>query len=229
MAKLITALDVPTAELALERVDALRPAVDFFKIGLELYCAAGAPVVRAVAERGCNIFLDLKLHDIPRTVANAVKTAAIPGVDLLSIHAQGGKAMIAAAAEAAHSLPHRPKILAITILTSLEQADLDRMGVARQVADQTVELATLAVESGADGVVCSPREVARLKAALPEDTLLVTPGVRPAGAALGDQKRVATPGDAVRNGSTHLVVGRPILCADDPVAAAKAILAEMNA
>ena len=229
MAKLITALDVPTAELALQRVDQLRPAVDFFKIGLELYCAAGAPVVRAVAERGCNIFLDLKLHDIPRTVANAVKTAAIPGVDLLSIHAQGGRAMISAAAEAAHSLPHHPKILAITILTSLEQADLSMMGVTRQIEAQTAALAMMAVGAGADGVVCSPREVATLKSILPEGTLLVTPGVRPAGASLGDQKRVATPGDAVRNGSTHLVVGRPILQAEDPVAAAKAILAEMNA
>ena len=229
MAKLITALDVPTAELALQRVDQLRPAVDFFKIGLELYCAAGAPVVRAVAERGCNIFLDLKLHDIPRTVANAVTTAAIPGVDLLSIHAQGGRAMISAAAEAAHSLPHRPKILAITILTSLEQADLSLMGVTRQIEAQTAALAMMAVEAGADGVVCSPREVATLKSILPEGTLLVTPGVRPAGASLGDQKRVATPGDAVRNGSTHLVVGRPILQAEDPVAAAKSILAEMNA
>ena len=229
MAKLITALDVPTAELALQRVDQLRPAVDFFKIGLELYCAAGAPVVRAVAERGCNIFLDLKLHDIPRTVANAVKTAAIPGVDLLSIHSQGGRAMISAAAEAAHSLPHRPKILAITILTSLEQSDLTLMGVNRQIEAQTAALAMMAVGAGADGVVCSPREVATLKSILPEGTLLVTPGVRPAGASLGDQKRVATPGDAVRNGSTHLVVGRPILQAEDPVAAAKSILAEMNA
>ena len=137
--------------------------------------------------------------------------------------------MISAAAEAAHSLPHRPKILAITILTSLEQADLSMMGVSRQIETQTAALAMMAVEAGADGVVCSPREVANLKAILPEGTLLVTPGVRPAGASLGDQKRVATPGEAVRNGSTHLVVGRPILQAEDPVAAAKSILAEMNA
>ena len=230
MAELIVALDVPTPEAVLPLLQKLGDSVDFYKIGLELFCAGGPDIVRSVAGQSKRIFLDLKLHDIPRTVERAVKVAALLGVELMTLHAAGGRAMIAAAAEAARSCPagRRPKLLAVTVLTSLEQSDLADLGIQREMAEQVAALAAMAVQAGADGVVCSPREVAHLRASLPPHALLVTPGVRPAGAALGDQKRVATPASAVRDGSTHLVVGRPILEALDPATAARAILREMN-
>ena len=230
MAELIVALDVPSPEAVPPVVDALGGAVGFYKIGLELFCAGGPEVVRAVAARGCRVFLDLKLHDIPRTVERAVAAAARLRVDLMTLHAAGGRAMIAAAAAAARACPsdRRPKLLAVTMLTSLEASDLADLGIGRGMPEQVAALARLALEAGADGVVCSPQEVGRLRANLPPGALLVTPGVRPAGADLGDQKRVATPAAAVRDGATHLVVGRPILEAPDPAAAARAILAEMR-
>jgi orotidine-5'-phosphate decarboxylase len=230
MAELIVALDVPSPEAVQPVIDALGDSVDFYKIGLELYCAGGPDIVRAVAVQGKRIFLDLKLHDIPRTVERAVTAGARLGVELMTLHASGGRAMITAAAQAARACPvgHRPKILAVTVLTSLEQTDLAELGVPRALSDQVAALATLALEAGADGIVCSPQEVGRLRALLPAHALLVTPGVRPAGTAVGDQKRVATPAAAVRSGATHLVVGRPILEAPDPAAAARAILLEMR-
>lgn len=229
MSELIVALDVSSTAAVEEAVDRLGDAVSFYKIGLELFSAEGPAVVRAVKERGKKVFLDLKLHDIPRTVERAVKSAGALGVDLMTIHASGGKAMIRAAKDAALTFgAAAPKILAVTLLTSLDQSDLDDLGVGRAVADQVRALGTLAVANGADGIVCSPKEVAAMRVALGPDALLVTPGVRPAGAAVGDQKRVATPAQAVRDGSTHLVVGRPILQAEDPYAAALAILAEMK-
>jgi orotidine-5'-phosphate decarboxylase len=228
MAELIVALDVSSAAEVEQTVDRLGDSVTFYKIGLELFSAEGPDVVRAVKRRGKKVFLDLKLHDIPRTVARAVKAGAALGVDLMTIHASGGKAMARAAKEAALACgAQAPKILAVTVLTSLDQSDLGDLGVGREMRAQVEALGRLACGNGADGIVCSPREVAAMRAALGLRALLVTPGVRPAGADVGDQKRIATPGEAVRDGATHLVVGRPILEAVDPCAAARAIAAEM--
>lgn len=228
MAELIVALDVSTTREVEQVVDTLGDAVSFYKIGLELFSAEGPAVVKAVKSRGKKVFLDLKLHDIPRTVERAVKSGAALGVDLMTIHAVGGRAMIRAAKDAALACgPNAPKILAVTVLTSLDQSDLADLGVARDMKAQVEALGRLACVNGADGIVCSPKEVAAMRAALGPSALLVTPGVRPAGADVGDQKRVATPGQAVKDGSSHLVVGRPILEAADPCAAARAIAAEM--
>ncbi len=228
MSELIVALDVSSTREVEDVVDRLGDAVSFYKIGLELFSAEGPDVVKAVTSRGKKVFLDLKLHDIPRTVERAVKSGAALGVDLMTLHAAGGKAMIRAAKEAALSCgAGAPKILAVTVLTSLDQSDLVDLGVSREMKAHVEALGRLACENGADGIVCSPKEVANMRAALGAGALLVTPGVRPAGADVGDQKRVATPGQAVRDGSTHLVVGRPILEAADPCAAARAIAAEM--
>ena len=221
MAELIVALDVQTREEAVAKVKAIGGGVGFYKIGLELYTAEGPDVVKAVKDLGKKVFLDLKFHDIPRTVERAVRSGGKLGVDLMTIHSVGGAAMIRAAADAAAEFgASAPRILAVTVLTSMDEQDLRD--------EQVSAMAQFAVGNGADGLVCSPREVGALSKALKQGTLFVTPGVRPAGAAVGDQKRVATPADAVRDGATHLVVGRPILAAEDPVAAAAAILKEMS-
>lgn len=228
MAELIVALDVSAAAEAEAVVVRLGPSVGFYKIGLELFTAAGPEVVSRVKAHGKRVFLDLKLHDIPRTVERAVKACGALGVDLLTIHSSGGRAMIRAAADAAASCGATPpRIVAVTCLTSLDQNDLSDLGIGRAMAEQVAALGTLATSSGAHGIVCSPQEVAAMRQLLGAAALLVTPGVRPAGAAVGDQKRVATPAQAVRDGATHLVVGRPILDAPDPCAAALAIRAEM--
>jgi len=231
MAELIVALDVNSREEAVSKIGLIGDAVSFYKIGLELFTAEGPDVVKAVKDLGKKVFLDLKFHDIPRTVERAVKSAGRLGADLMTIHSVGGKAMIRAAADAAAEFGSAaPKILAVTVLTSLDASDLADIGVSsRTPAGQVEAMARLAVENGAAGIVSSPKEVGALSAALGKGCLFVTPGVRPAGSAVGDQKRVATPADAVRDGATHLVVGRPVLAADDPAAAARAILAEMGA
>ena len=230
MAELIVALDVNSRQEAVEKLKAIGDPVGFYKIGLELFTAEGPDVVKAVKDLGKKVFLDLKLHDIPRTVERAVKSGGKLGVDLMTIHSVGGKAMIRAAADAAAEFGAAgPKILAVTVLTSLDQNDLADVGiVGRTPAEQVAAMARFATENGAHGLVCSPKEVGALSKSLKAGTLFVTPGVRPAGAAVGDQKRVATPAEAVRDGATHLVVGRPILAAEDPVAAARAIRAEMG-
>ena len=230
MAEIIVALDVQSRQEAIEKVKTIGDAIGFYKIGLELFTAEGPDVVKAVKDLGKKVFLDLKFHDIPRTVERAVKSAGKLGVDLLTIHSVGGNAMIRAAAEAAAEFGDAaPRILAVTVLTSLDEGDLRDVGIlGRTPAEQVRSAAFLAVASGANGLVCSPKEVGMLSKALRAGTLFVTPGVRPAGAALGDQKRVATPGDAVRDGATHLVIGRPILAAPDPADAAKAILDEID-
>ena len=229
MAELIVALDVNSRQEAVEKVKAIGESVGFYKIGLELFTAEGPDVVKAVKDLGKRIFLDLKFHDIPRTVERAVKSGAKLGVDLMTIHSVGGKAMIKAAADAVAEFgANGPKILAVTVLTSLDQTDLADVGiVGRTPAEQVAAMAKFATANGAHGLVCSPKEVGTLSKMLKEGTLFITPGVRPAGSAVGDQKRVATPAEAVRDGATHLVVGRPILAAPDPVAAAKTILAEI--
>ena len=230
MAELIVALDVQTRQEAVEKIKAIGDGVGFYKIGLELFTAEGPDVVKAVKDLGKKVFLDLKFHDIPRTVERAVRSGGRLGVDLMTIHSVGGKAMIKAAAEAAAEFgAAAPKILAVTVLTSLDRSDLEDVGIInRTPADQVLAMAKFATENGADGLVCSPMEVGTLSKSLKAGTLFITPGVRPAGSAVGDQKRVATPADAVRDGSTHLVVGRPILAASDPVAAAAEILRQMK-
>ena len=230
MAEVIVALDVQSTAEAVEKVRLIGDAVGFYKIGLELFTAEGPDVVKAVKDLGKKVFLDLKFHDIPRTVERAVRSGGKLGVDLMTIHSVGGRAMIRAAADAAAEFgANAPKILAVTVLTSLDQGDLADVGiVGRTPAEQVEAMAKFAVGNGANGLVCSPKEVGALSRALKAGTLFITPGVRPVGAALGDQKRVATPAEAVRDGATHLVVGRPILAAADPAAAARAINAEIE-
>ena len=228
MAELIVALDVPSPEAVPPVLAALGETVGFYKIGLELFCAGGPAVVQAVAGTGKRIFLDLKLHDIPRTVERAVASCLKFGVELLTLHASGSKAMIAAAAQAVREAGSGTRLLAVTVLTSMDQSDLDLLGVTRSMQAQVAALGTMAIAAGAHGLVCSPQEVAALRRALGPEPWLVTPGVRPVGGDVGDQKRVATPGQAIRDGSTHLVIGRPILGAADKRAAAEAIRAEMK-
>jgi len=229
MTELIVALDLSTLAEVERMVAHLGVSVDFYKIGLELCSAEGPEVVRCVKAHGKRVFLDLKLHDIPRTVERAVKAGAALGVDLMTVHAAGGRAMITAAQEGAHSAGLAyPRILAVTALTSLDQNDLSDLGIQRSMSEQVAAMGMLAMRSGADGIVCSPREVGEMRRLLGPAALLVTPGVRPVGADLGDQKRVATPAAAVRDGATHLVIGRPILEAPHPATAAASILAEIR-
>ncbi len=227
-ADLIVALDLPSATEAAALVRRIGDAVDFYKVGLELFISDGPDTLAMLDDRGKRVFLDLKLHDIPRTVERAVAAAARFGVELMTLHAAGGQAMIAAAAEAAGAAGSGTKLLAVTVLTSLDDADLNSIGVPHDSATQVDTLGQLAVTAGADGLVCSPREVGRLRQLLGPRPYLLTPGIRPAGSALGDQKRVATPADALRDGASGLVVGRPIVEARDPRAAALAIAAEMQ-
>jgi orotidine-5'-phosphate decarboxylase len=195
------------------------------KIGLEFFCAHGAPGVRAI---GGAVFLDLKLHDIPATVAGAVGAVLPLGPRFVTIHASGGTAMIAAArARAETAGPGRPKLLAVTVLTSLDAAALRATGVAADLCEHTLLLARLAMVAGADGLVCSPHEIAPLREALGTEPILVVPGVRPAGWPANDQARTATPSEAARDGADYVVVGRPITLAPDPAAAAAAIAAEL--
>jgi len=220
---LIVALDVPSKKEMEEALDRLADTIEWFKVGLELFCAGGPHVLEPLKKRGKKIFLDLKLHDIPQTVANAVKTAAGHGVDLMTVHAIGGRAMLEAAANAAAECDNPPKLVAVTTLTSLSQNDFTDLGIGRSVSEQALALGELAVTSGIDGMVTSAHEAGVLREAFPE-ALLVTPGIRMPDGDAGDQKRVATPALAVRQGATHLVVGRPIMQADDPAAAAAAVL-----
>tara|TARA_R110002096_G_scaffold44526_11_gene120343 strand:- start:3795 stop:4508 length:714 start_codon:yes stop_codon:yes gene_type:complete len=231
--RLIVALDLPTRADADALADALDVDVKWFKIGLELYSSEGPGLVRDYTAAGRRVFVDLKLHDIPATVERATKRLAGLGASLLTIHAAGGRAMMEAAvagasAGAAGQGGERLRILAVTVLTSLEQSDLAGVGIQAPISELVVKRAKLAAEAGCDGVVASPHEAAALRAALPEDFLIVTPGVRPAGAALGDQKRVMTPAMARRAGADMIVVGRPIRDAQSPNAAAKRILEDLE-
>jgi orotidine-5'-phosphate decarboxylase len=227
--RLIVALDFPDARAALALVDQLEGAARWFKIGPELYIAEGNSLVAELQRRGFSIFLDLKLHDIPNTVAGAVRSAARLGVDMLTIHAGGGPAMLAAAVEAAGKSEAAPALLGVTVLTSMDRAQLAATGVSGSATEQVERLATMAWACGVQGFVCSPVEVAGLRSSLGSEPLLVIPGIRPEGAAIGDQRRVATPGAAIAAGASYLVVGRPIITATDPGGAARAILAEMQA
>ncbi len=227
---LIVALDVDSSVNLREMLNKMPDSILWFKVGLEAFCAEGPAVLQPLMARKSSVFLDLKLHDIPRTVERATRSACRHGVRMLTIHAAGGRAMIQAAANAAREFGQsRPHVIAVTALTSLRQDDLTDTGVARNLPDHVLGLARLAMESGADGVVCSPLEAMLLRNELGSDALLVTPGIRAEGEAKGDQKRTLTAGDAVRAGATHLVVGRPILEAHDPAEAAGRLLAEIRA
>ena len=225
--RLAVALDLANEDEALQLVDRLGQTCQWFKVGMELYYAAGNSIVQRLRDRGFNIFLDLKLHDIPNTVAGAVRSATHAGASLLTIHASGGEAMMTAAAEAA-SAPGSPRLLAVTVLTSMDANQLAGIGITASPADQVLRLARLAQASGIDGMVCSPEEVALLRKETGPDTLLVIPGIRPAGSDIGDQKRIATPAQAIADGASMLVVGRPITRATNPAAAAQAILEQIE-
>jgi orotidine-5'-phosphate decarboxylase len=224
--RLIVALDVPDAAAARVMVDRLAGEVGMFKIGSQVFTAAGPGFVREVIARGEKVFLDLKFHDIPNTVAGAVSAAAGLGVTLVDVHALGGKDMMEAAVGALPAMGIR--LLAITILTSHHEQTLATLGVSGSVADSVRRLAGLAREAGADGVVASPNEVALVREVCGPDFLIVTPGIRPAGTARGDQSRTASPAAARAAGADYIVVGRPILEAADPAAAAAAIVRELS-
>jgi orotidine-5'-phosphate decarboxylase len=231
--RLIVALDVGSADEAMALVDQLQGTCRWFKVGMELYYAAGNAVVAHLRERDFQVFLDLKLHDIPNTVAGAVRTVTSAGASLLTVHAAGGEAMLRAAAEAA-ARPNAPTLLAVTVLTSMDAAELQAVGVSEAseagglVEAQVLRLAKLARTAGIDGLVCSPNELAALRSAMGAGATLVVPGIRPADAGADDQKRVATAAEAMARGASMLVVGRPITQAKDPAKAAAAILAEIR-
>jgi orotidine-5'-phosphate decarboxylase len=227
--RLIVALDYPSATVALDLADQLQGTCRWFKVGMELYYAAGNSVVERLVERGFNVFLDLKLHDIPNTVAGAVRSVSNMGASLLTIHAGGGERMMRAATEAACG-PNAPRLLAVTVLTSIDSAELAALGVTGTPSAQVLRLARLAQAAGIDGLVCSPEEVAATREAMGPAARLVVPGIRPAGLGLADdQRRVATPAETIARGASMLVVGRPITQAPDPAQATAAILAEIKA
>ncbi len=226
--RLIVALDFPRAELALSLVDRLEGACRWFKVGLELYLAAGNPLVAELRRRGFSVFLDLKLHDIPNTVGSAVASARKLGAAMLTVHAAGGPAMLVAAAKAAGQDTDSPLLLAVTVLTSMDGEQLLSTGVEAPPAEQVERLAKMAIGCGIPGLISSAEEVAKLRSELGSRIVLVTPGIRPLGSELGDQKRVATPAAAIASGASYLVVGRPITRAPDPAVAIQAILEEME-
>ena len=226
-ADLIVALDVPNSEALEAKLQELPDFIEWYKVGLEIFCAEGPAALEPLKKRGKKIFLDLKLHDIPRTVGHAVKTAAAHGVNLMTVHAVGGRAMLEAAAKAAKECENPPKLVAVTTLTSLSQEDFSDLGINRTVPEQALELGRLAISSGIDGMVTSAHEAKVLRTEFP-DALLVTPGIRMPEGDVGDQKRVATPSFAVEQGATHLVIGRPIVQAENPIIAAIAMLEDMN-
>ena len=231
--RLIAALDFPSEEAAKQAVEEIGDAVDYYKVGMELYYAAGNEMIRFLKERGKKVFLDLKLQDIPNTVASALKVETRLGVDMINVHAVGGRKMMEAAAaaikEKAEELGiERPKLLAVTILTSMDDEQFADLNYKNTIAEQVLALAKLAKTAGLDGVVASPKEAVQIRAACGPDFLIVTPGVRPAGSELDDQSRVTTPAQAFANGSSHIVVGRPIMKAADRRKAAATIVEEIK-
>lgn len=230
--RIITALDCPRAE-AIELADKLAGEATWLKVGMTLYYAEGPDIVKQLRDRGFKVFLDLKFHDIPHQVRGAAKSAVASGADMITMHTVGGVEMMQAAREGALEAAQEaerelPVTLGITVLTSMDAETLASTGVQRPLAEQVRALAGLASKAGLSGVVASPKEAAMLREVLGPDAYIVTPGVRPAGASLGDQKRVATPATAVADGASHLVIGRPITQAEDPVKAFHAIVAELE-
>ena len=231
--RLITALDVHTLEDMKRLVTTLGDRVSFYKVGMELFYSAGPDTVRYLKDQGKHVFLDLKVHDIPNTAAQSIRALTRLGADLMTLHGTGGKAMMRAAAdavaeEAAKLNIARPKLLAVTILTSMDEAAWQEIGGKDTVANAVLNLTRLAKEAGIDGTVSSPHEAKEIRALNGPDFLIVTPGIRPSFAAANDQKRITTPAQALRDGASHLVIGRPITQAADPVVAADKILEEIQ-
>lgn len=231
--RLIVALDVHTMDDVRSLVSTLGDTVTYYKVGMELFYSVGPDVVRLLKEQGKHVFLDLKLHDIPNTVAGGLASLMGLGADIVNVHASGGYTMMKTAATKLHAAAAEqgipcPKIIGVTVLTSMNEDDWAKLGETEPMADRVTRLAKLAKAAGLDGVVASPQEAASICEACGDDFLIVTPGVRPAGASLDDQSRIATPAQALQNGATHLVIGRPIRAAKDPKAAALAILKEME-
>jgi len=225
--RLIVALDVSTAAAAQNIVAAVGDSAFTYKVGMQLYTAEGPRVVRDLVASGRKVFLDLKYHDIPNTVAGAVTEAGKLGVNMLTVHAAGGGRMLRAAVDAAKIYPGL-MVLAVTVLTSLDGNDLEKIGIRGSVEDTVSRLASIALANGCQGVVASAREASTLRAELGTGFAIVTPGVRPAGTDVGDQVRVVTPEEAIASGATHIVVGRPITEAADPAAEARAILGQIG-
>jgi orotidine-5'-phosphate decarboxylase len=225
---IFVAIDTPDLERALTLASKLAPHIGGLKVGLEFLTAQGPHGLRIVSGLGLPVFADTKFHDIPNTVAGAARAVSALGVSIFNVHASGGEAMMRAARDAAHSAQHPPKVIAVTVLTSLEDKDLDSVGQRVPAIEQVARLAKLARASGLDGAVCSAHEIAAVREACGRNFLIVTPGIRPGGSPLADQRRVMTPKQAHQAGADILVVGRPITEAADPVAAAQAILAELG-
>jgi orotidine-5'-phosphate decarboxylase len=224
--KIIVALDFPQASAALEFAQRVEPSLCRLKVGKELFTSAGPQLVEQLQQRGFEVFLDLKFHDIPNTTAQACKAAAALGVWMVNVHAMGGKRMMEAAREALSNVEHRPKLIAVTVLTSMAQEDLHGIGINASPAHMVMLLAKLVRDSGLDGVVCSALEVSSLRQQYEQEFCLVTPGIRPANAAANDQSRIMTPRAALEAGSSYLVIGRPITQAPDPLQALRDILKE---
>jgi len=222
------ALDTTDVDRAAALGVALKDVVGGLKVGKEFFTANGPAGVRKIVPQGTPFFLDLKFHDIPNTVAGAVRAACALSPTMLNVHAAGGRAMMTAAREAAAESPSRPWVLAVTVLTSLDSGDLAEIGVSTPPGEQVLRLANLTQKSGLDGVVCSAQEISALRAECGPDFKLVVPGIRPQGSATGDQKRTMTPAEAVQRGADILVIGRPIIGAPDPADAARAIVAELS-
>jgi orotidine-5'-phosphate decarboxylase len=231
--KIIFALDVGNRGEAEKWVSLLKGRVGFFKIGLELFTAEGPDIVKLVKDAGISIFLDLKFHDIPNTVAGAVRSAVRLGVDMMTLHLSGGAAMVAAGVDAAREEAgnlgvKKPKIIGVSVLTSLSDSDMKEIGFKNKSLEQVENLLAIALKSGADGMVCSPADLSLVTPITPKGFTIITPGVRPAGADKGDQSRIATPSSAVKAGASLLVIGRPISAAADPVKAVEQIVSEME-
>lgn len=227
--RIIVALDFDREADALALVERLEPSRCRLKVGKEMFTRSGPLLVEKLVARGYDVFLDLKFHDIPNTVAGACRSAADLGVWMINVHALGGKKMMAAAREALDKSDNRPLLIGVTILTSMGDEDIAQVGLSGTPADNVRRLALLAEEAGLDGVVCSPREVAMLRESIQPDFKLITPGIRPAWAEKGDQTRITTPADALRLGSDYLVIGRPITGAPDPLQALARIEEELSA
>jgi len=231
--RLIVALDVHTEDDVKKLVESLGDSVSYYKVGMELFYGVGAGVVSYLKEQNKKVFLDLKLHDIPNTVAGGLTSLMNLGTDMMNIHAGGGFSMMKKAAESVKAAAKEqnitpPKLIAVTVLTSISEEEWREMGHTASIAEQVIIFAKLAKKAGLDGVVASPKEAASIREAVGEDFLIVTPGVRPAGASIDDQQRIATPAGALKSGATHLVVGRPVRAAKNPKLAAEDIIKEMS-
>lgn len=223
--RLISALDLPELDQALAMVDRIGGAVEWYKVGKQLFTHYGPQVIRELKARGKKVFLDMKFHDIPNTVANAIRSGALIGGDIIDVHASGGPAMLAAAAEAMRETG--AKVIGVTVLTSMDQAQLEAIGISATPQEQVLRLAHLVGEAGLSGVVCSALELPMLRKEMGEEFLTVVPGIRPAGVSAGDQKRIMTPRQAKEAGADFIVVGRPILADPEPAEAAARILQEL--